>query len=50
MTPADGIWIDLTGCAHLFGGEEKFCQRAGFTARTAVADTAGAAHATPFHG
>ncbi len=52
VTPADGLWIDLAGCDHLHGGEERFClrllafcQRAGFTARLAVADTAGAAHA-----
>ncbi len=52
VTPADGLWIDLAGCDHLHGGEERFCRRllafcrrAGFTARVAVADTAGAAHA-----
>jgi protein ImuB len=52
VTPADGLWLDLAGCDHLYGGEERFCrrlrafcQRAGFTARIAVADTAGAAHA-----
>lgn len=52
VSPSDGLWIDLAGCAHLHGGEEKFCRRllafcrrAGFTARIAVADTAGAAHA-----
>jgi protein ImuB len=52
VTPTDGIWIDLTGCEHLHGGEERFsrrlrqfCRRAGFTARVAVADTPGAAHA-----
>ena len=52
VTPSDGIWIDLGGCAHLHGGEERFCRRliafcrrAGFTARVAVADTAGAAYA-----
>lgn len=52
VTPSDGLWIDLTGCAHLHGGEERFCRRllafcrrAGFTARVAVAETAGAAHA-----
>jgi nucleotidyltransferase/DNA polymerase involved in DNA repair len=51
-TPPDGLWIDLAGCDHLHGGEERFCRRlrafckrAGFTARVAVADTAGAAHA-----
>jgi len=52
VTPADGLYLDLTGCTHLHGGEERFCrrlrafcQRAGFTARVAVADTLGAAHA-----
>jgi len=52
ITPHDGLWIDLAGCAHLHGGEERFCRRllafcrrAGFTARVAVAETAGAAHA-----
>jgi protein ImuB len=52
VTPPDGLWLDLTGCAHLHGGEERFChrlrsfcQRAGFTARVAIADTPGAAHA-----
>ncbi|WP_312026736.1 DNA polymerase Y family protein [Sphingomonas endolithica] len=52
VTPADGLWLDLTGCDHLHGGEERFCQRlrafcqrAGFTARVAIADTPGAAHA-----
>ncbi len=51
-TPPDGLWLDLAGCAHLHGGEERFCrrlrvfcERAGFTARVAIADTAGAAHA-----
>nr|WP_330218888.1 DNA polymerase Y family protein [Sphingomonas sp. Leaf357] len=51
-TPPDGLWLDLAGCDHLHGGETRFCQRllafckrAGFTARAAVADTAGAAHA-----
>jgi nucleotidyltransferase/DNA polymerase involved in DNA repair len=51
-TPPDGLWLDLAGCEHLHGGEERFCrrlrafcQRAGFTARVAAADTAGAAHA-----
>ncbi|WP_267347121.1 DNA polymerase Y family protein [Sphingomonas sp. GM_Shp_2] len=57
VTPSDGIWIDLSGCAHLHGGEEQFgrrllvfCQRAGFTARVAIADTAGAAHALARYG
>ena len=52
VTAPDGLWLDLEGCAHLHGGEERFlrrlrafCARAGFTARVAVADTPGAAHA-----
>jgi len=54
---ADGLWIDLTGAAHLHGGEARFCRRlvrfcrrAGFTARVAVARTPGAAHALARHG
>ena len=53
----DGLWLDLTGGAHLFGGEERFCRRlvafcarTGFTARIAVADTPGAAYALARHG
>jgi len=48
----DGLWLDLTGVAHLFGGEQAmcerilaFCRRLGFAARIAVAGTLGAAHA-----
>ncbi|MGZ8346422.1 MAG: DUF6504 family protein [Allosphingosinicella sp.] len=48
----DGLWLDLGGVTHLFGGERlmcerilAFCQRLGFAARIAVAGTAGAAHA-----
>ncbi len=48
----DGLWLDLTGVAHLHGGEARFCQRLirfcrrfGLTARVAVASTPGAAHA-----
>ncbi|WP_241213647.1 DNA polymerase Y family protein [Sphingomonas sp. ABOLE] len=57
VTPNDGLWIDLTGCEHLHGGEDRFCRRlrqfcrrAGFTARVAVADTPGAAHALARYG
>ncbi|WP_242152493.1 Y-family DNA polymerase [Sphingomonas sp. BAUL-RG-20F-R05-02] len=49
---ADGLMLDITGSAHLFGGEARMAQRIvrllgrlGFTARIAVADTAGAAWA-----
>lgn len=48
----DGLVLDITGCAHLFGGEDRLVEdltrrlkRAGFTARVAVADTPGAAWA-----
>lgn len=53
----DGIWLDLTGASHLFGGEARFCRRVlhflaklGFTARIAVAGTPGAAHALARYG
>lgn len=53
----DGLWLDLTGAAHLHGGEERFCRRVvdlcrrlGLTARIAVAGTPGAAHALARHG
>jgi len=52
---ADGDWglfVDLTGCAHLHGGEERWARgavrvlgRMGVTARVGLADTAGAAWA-----
>jgi protein ImuB len=52
ISGADGLWLDLTGVTHLFGGEERFCarllgfcRRLGLTARVAVAGTLGAAHA-----
>jgi protein ImuB len=48
----DGVWIDVTGCTHLFGGETALLSmlagrltQAGFSARAAMADTPGAAHA-----
>jgi protein ImuB len=49
---ADGLFLDITGCSHLFGGEEalvadmlrRFSEQ-GFDARAAVAATAGAAWA-----
>lgn len=46
----DGLWIEATGLAHLFGGEESLLDRIlhhlyglGFEARGAIASTAGAA-------
>ena len=48
----DGFWIDITGVAHLFGGEAELLadlagrmQVLGFTIRAAIADTPGAAFA-----
>lgn len=57
LAPPDGLLLDVTGCAHLFDGEEKLrrdllrkLQKSGFTARAAIADTVGAAHALAHHG
>lgn len=48
----DGLFLDITGTAHLFGGEARLARRIvrllariGFTARIAIADSAGAAWA-----
>ena len=50
--PPDGLTLDITGCAHLFGGEgalmETLVQEAedmGVTARGGIADTVGASWA-----
>ena len=50
--PPDGIWLDITGCARLHGGEAALLSdlasrlgHAGLCARIALADTPGAAHA-----
>lgn len=49
---ADGLWLDITGCAHLFGGEPALLAdlanrfaRFGHEARLGLADTPGAAWA-----
>lgn len=54
---SDGIWLDVTGCAHLFGGELDMTQDllsrlAGFglSARAVLADTPGAAWALSHYG
>jgi protein ImuB len=54
---ADGLLAEITGVAHLFGGEAALAHdmasrlaRTGITARTAIADTRGAAHAMARHG
>ena len=50
--PPDSLVVDLTGCAHLFGGEaallaqvEQDCADLGLTVRAGIADTVGAAWA-----
>ncbi len=50
MDPPDGLLLDVTGCAHLFGGEAALARdlivrlaQQGLRARVAVADTAGCA-------
>ncbi|MGH6785896.1 MAG: Y-family DNA polymerase [Novosphingobium sp.] len=52
--PPDGIVLDITGCAHLFGGEAALAERAvalaGYTARHALAGSAAAARALARHG
>ncbi len=52
LDPPDGLLLDVTGCAHLFGGEAALCadlsarlSRFGLAARLAVAATPGAAWA-----
>jgi protein ImuB len=49
---AAGLWLDVSGCAHLFGGEAPMLDdmttrlaAIGYTARAGLADTAGAAWA-----
>jgi protein ImuB len=52
----DGVWLDVTGCAHLHGGETRLlhdllarCEAQGLAARAAIADTPGAAYAVARH-
>lgn len=49
---AAGLWLDVSGCAHLFGGEAAMLEdltgrlaRVGYTVRAGLADTTGAAWA-----
>lgn len=53
---AGAIWLDVTGCAHLFGGEQALLREItarfadiGFTAFAAIADTPGTAWAAARH-
>ena len=52
IDPPDGLILDATGCAHLWGGEKKYIQdihnrlkEIGYDVRVTMADTAGAAWA-----
>ncbi len=54
---ADGLFLDIAGCAHLFGGEAGLLadlagslRRFGLRPRLAIADTPGAAWAIARHG
>jgi protein ImuB len=54
---ADGLWLDVTGCAHLWDGEANLLahlvdrlRQEGVSARAAIADTPGAAHAVARYG
>src|SRR5205085_1306071 len=56
LDPPDGILLDITGCAQLFGGEQTLLDDVaariaglGFTLRAAVASTIGAAIAASRH-
>jgi protein ImuB len=53
----DGVWLDVSGCAHLFGGERAMLDDLlarldgfGLRARAALADTPGAAWALARYG
>jgi len=55
--PPDGVWIDVSGAAHLHGGEARLLARLlerlrldGICGRAAIADTPGAAWALARHG
>ena len=57
LTPPDGTMLDITGCAHLFGGEDAMrrdvvrrLHEQGLSARTAIAGTPGAAWALSRYG
>lgn len=57
IDPPEGLFLDISGCAHLFGGEEKLraelvtrLHAQGFGARAAIAPTPGAAWAFARYG
>lgn len=56
IDPARGLWLDMTGGAHLFGGETSLIgdinlkfKSLGYQVRVAAADTAGGAWALAYH-
>lgn len=56
IDPPRGIWIDISGCAALFGGERALLKdlhrrvaRVGYQLQIAVADTPGCAYAVARH-
>src|SRR5215211_6446996 len=57
MQPPDGLVLDISGCAHLFGGEAALCDglvrrlsAQGLLVRAAIADTVGCAWALARYG
>lgn len=57
LDPPDGLLLDISGCAHLFGGEAALrddlvarLKRLGLEVCSALADTPDAAHALARHG
>jgi len=57
LQPPDGLILDISGCAHLFGGEAALCgdlvgrlHRQGLAVRAGIADTVGCAWAVARHG
>ncbi len=54
--PSCGLWLDITGCASLWGGEDRLAEELigrledrGIPARAAIAPTFGAAYALAHH-
>jgi protein ImuB len=57
IDPPDGLILDITGCAHLWGGEPAYLKDInkrlaglGYQVRSAIADTIGSAWANSRHG
>jgi protein ImuB len=57
LDPPDGLVLDISGCAHLWGGEQEYLNdivnrinAKGYYARAAIADTVGAAWAISRYG